>query len=85
MAVSWLFVDPNFHETIGPNVVEMLDDIRAAFADLVWQADWMDSRTKMATLEKSKKMASVIGHPHWLFEEGQLDEYYEGVRSSHDD
>lgn len=80
MAVSWLFVDRNFHETIGPNVIEMLEDIRSAFAALVKQADWMDSQTKMATLEKSKKMASVIGHPNWLFKEGEIDEYYQGVR-----
>ncbi|XP_046487451.1 endothelin-converting enzyme homolog isoform X1 [Neodiprion pinetum] len=84
MAVSWLFVDPKFHEKMGQKVVEMLEDIRAAFASLVQQADWMDAQTKSATLEKSKKMASAIGHPHWLFEEAELNEYYEGINMIED-
>ena len=79
MAVSWLFVDPHFHEEIGPKVTEMLEDIRAAFAAMVVDSDWMDEATKFATLKKNKKMSSVIGHPTWLFEEGEIDEYYEGV------
>lgn len=83
MAVAWLFVDQNFHESMGSNVTEMLDDIRTAFAGLVIQADWMDNKTKLATLEKSKLMGSAIGYPHWLFDEGVLDQYYDGVRFGH--
>ncbi|XP_020709733.2 neprilysin-1 isoform X2 [Athalia rosae] len=84
MAVAWLFVDPKFHSKIGPYVVEMLEDIREAFAALVMRADWMDRETKMSTLEKGKKMTSAIGYPRWLFEKGELDEYYEGINMSAD-
>ncbi|XP_024945787.1 neprilysin-1 isoform X2 [Cephus cinctus] len=79
MAVSWLFVDPDFHKEKGPKVREMVEDIRESFASLVISTDWMDRSTKIATLEKNKKMASVIGYPNWLFEEGEIDEYYEGI------
>ncbi|XP_050462016.1 endothelin-converting enzyme homolog [Cataglyphis hispanica] len=79
MAVSWLFVDPTFHSNKGRKVMEMLEDIKEAFASLVVKMDWMDQSTKIATLEKNRKMRSGIGFPEWLFDEKQLDEYYEGI------
>lgn len=79
MAVSWLFVDPSFHEGKGKKVFEMLSDIKEAFATLVLRSDWMDKKTKTATLEKNRKMESQIGFPDWLFNEAMLNEYYEGV------
>ncbi|KAK2582464.1 hypothetical protein KPH14_004770 [Odynerus spinipes] len=85
MAVSWLFVDRSFHETKTPKVREMLEDIRASFASLVHETDWMDEDTKKVTLEKNNKMTSEIGYPKWLFEEGELDEYYEGIDLSETD
>lgn len=84
MAVSWLLVDPTFHNNKGRKVMEMLEDIREAFASLVINMDWMDKSTKIATLEKNRKMRSGIGFPEWLFDEKQLDEYYEGVRFAKD-
>ena len=80
MAASWLFVDPSFHENKGKKVLEMLDDIKEAFASMVSRTDWMDRQTKVATLEKNKNMISQIGFPDWLFDETVLNEYYEGVR-----
>ncbi|XP_012278577.1 neprilysin-1 [Orussus abietinus] len=82
MAVSWLFVEPTFREEKGPKVSEMLEDIRAAFASLVVDADWMDGRTKLATLEKNQKMTSAIGYPEWLFLEGRIDQYYGNISLS---
>ncbi|XP_014603364.1 PREDICTED: neprilysin-1 [Polistes canadensis] len=82
MAVSWLFVDKSFHKEKAPKVREMLEDIRASFATLVRKTDWMDKETKKVTLEKSDKMSLEIGHPEWLFEEGELDEYYEDINLS---
>lgn len=79
MAVSWLFVDSTFHEDKGKKVLEMLDNIKQAFASMVLRTDWMDQRTKQATLEKNRKMESQIGFPDWLFTENELDEYYENI------
>ncbi|XP_076620842.1 M13 family metallopeptidase neprilysin 5 [Colletes latitarsis] len=79
MAVSWLFVDPSFHEDKGKKVFEMLNDIKEAFASLVSHTDWMDKQTKTATLEKNRKMESQIGFPKWLFDEDALNYYYEGI------
>ncbi|KAG5331816.1 ECE1 enzyme, partial [Acromyrmex charruanus] len=79
MAVSWMFVDPTFHENKVNKVQEMLEDIREAFGSLVAKTDWMDQSTKTATLKKSHKMEYEIGFPTWLFNEEKLNEYYEGI------
>lgn len=83
MAVSWLLVDPTFHSNKARNVLEMLEDIRQAFASLLTETDWMDRKTKIVTLEKNRKMSSQIGFPHWLFNERMLNEYYKDVRNPH--
>lgn len=79
MAVSWLFVERNFHNETEPKVKEMVNDIKDAFASMVIDSDWMDEQTKTATLEKNKKMSSLIGYPRWLFNTNDLNDYYEGV------
>lgn len=80
MAVSWLFVDRKFHSNEIFKVMEMLEDIKGAFASLVLKTDWMDQSTKTATLYKSQKMNSEIGFPKWLFNEGKLNEYYKSIK-----
>ncbi|XP_012215455.1 endothelin-converting enzyme homolog isoform X2 [Linepithema humile] len=80
MAVSWLFVDQKFHNNKAYKVMEMLEDIKEAFASLVLKTDWMDQSTKTATLQKSQKMGSEIGFPEWLFNENKLDEYYKNIK-----
>ena len=80
MAVAWMYLNP-LVAMDGPieNVLEMVNNIRASFSKFIYDADWMDTATKIATLEKNKKMTSQVGYPKWLFDEGELDEYYAGV------
>jgi len=80
MAVSWLFVDRKFHSDKIYKVMEMLEDVKEAFASLILKTNWMDQSTKMATLQKSQKMGSDIGFPKWLFNEERLDEYYKSIK-----
>lgn len=60
----------------------MINEIKRAFVQHVESIDWMDSQTKKVTLEKSKEMITFIGYPDWLFEEGELDEYYADVNKN---
>lgn len=79
MAMSYALADRSFATMTKPKVEKMLNEIKASFVDRVMMLDWMDSETKRATLEKNKEMISFIGYPDWLFDNGTLDEYYEGV------
>lgn len=79
MAVSYGVADRGFLNQTKPKVQEMLDEIKEAFVDSVNQLDWMDKKTKQATLMKARYMVSLIGYPEWLYSPGKLEKYYEGV------
>jgi predicted metalloendopeptidase len=59
--------------------LEMVNDIRTAFTEIVMELDWMDTETKERTLEKAHAMRPFIGFPGWLLTPGELEKYYEGV------
>lgn len=80
MAVSWLFVDPLFHDETDQKVLEMVQYIKQSFHSMVYNSDWMDKRTKLATYGKIKQMTSVTGYPNWLFDEEEINNYYKDVR-----
>lgn len=79
MAVSYAIAEEDFFERTHPKVVDMLENIREAFNNLVRQTTWMDDATKCATLDKSMAMRSLVGFPKWILEDGKLDKYYNGI------
>ncbi|XP_014217633.1 neprilysin-11-like [Copidosoma floridanum] len=83
MAVAWLYVNPMFLKDGSSNqVYEMLKNIKTSFSKHVSNVDWMDKRTKQATMEKNRNMRSLIAYPEWLFEEILLNDYYRGMNMS---
>ncbi|KAL3265444.1 hypothetical protein HHI36_009647 [Cryptolaemus montrouzieri] len=79
MAVTYGIADRAFANKSGLHVRHMLDDIRESFKSSVEGITWMDEETKKATLDKSENMYSFIGYPSWLFEDGKIEKYYEGL------
>lgn len=58
----------------------MVEDVRAAFAAAVQDLDWMDSTTRLKTLDKLKAIRNFVGFPAWLLTHEQLDKHYKHVR-----
>lgn len=83
MAISYGIADKSFLNQTKPKVQDMLNEIKEAFVDRVNQLNWMDMKTKQATLMKAKYMVSFIGYPDWLYAPGKLDKYYEGVSTKY--
>ncbi|CAH0560910.1 unnamed protein product [Brassicogethes aeneus] len=79
MAVSYVLADKSFKDITKPKVERMINDIKTAFEEQVHNAKWMDKKTKKATLDKCQETLSFVGYPDWLFNNGSLDAYYEGV------
>lgn len=79
MGVSYSIAKSNFLSETKPKVQTMIDNIRYAFDNIVYEINWMDSGTKCSTLEKSRAMRSLIGFPEWILEPEKLDEFYIGV------
>lgn len=80
MAVSYGVADRSFLNQTKPKVQEMMHEIKGAFVDRVNQLNWMDYKTKQATLMKARYMVSFIGYPEWLYEPEGLEKYYNGVK-----
>lgn len=57
----------------------MIEDVREAFAAAVDQLDWMDSTTRVKTLNKLRAIRNFVGFPSWLLTLEQLDKHYKHV------
>lgn len=79
MAVSYGIAEPEFLSETRPNVETMLEFIQQAFYQLVEELHWMDAVTKKETLEKAKRMVSLIGFPEWILNKTALEAHYYGV------
>lgn len=79
MALSYGIAEPEFLTDTKGKVETMLGFIQSAFYQLVGELRWMDAVTKKETLEKAKRMVSLIGFPEWILNNTALEAYYYGV------
>lgn len=79
MAASYSIANKSFLTDTKPKVQAMFNDIKSAFKKLIHKNNWMDRKTKMATIEKCENMRSLIGFPEWILDSRGLSYYYEGV------
>lgn len=70
---------PNFHNETKPNLLNIFEDIRLAFNELVQNSDWMDEETKKAINTKSLAMKVNIGYAEFLRNQTKVDEYLNGL------
>ncbi|XP_049865226.1 neprilysin-4-like [Pectinophora gossypiella] len=76
VALSYLYVKRHFDQTSRKKAIEMVEDVREAFAAAVHQLDWMDTTTRLKTLSKLKAIRNFVGFPAWLLTSEQLDKHY---------
>jgi putative endopeptidase len=62
-AIGKLYVDTTFPPEAKQKAVEMVENIKLAFADRIKGLDWMSDSTKTKALEKLKTMTVKIGYP----------------------
>jgi endothelin-converting enzyme/putative endopeptidase len=66
-AVGQLYVADHWPDATARQAQELVDDVRAAYADKIAHADWMDDATRKAALEKLASFDPRIGHPvKWI-------------------
>ena len=59
MALGRLFIRDNFREESKEHALSMIDNIRAAFIDLLDHVDWMDAETRSKAIDKVKTRAAI--------------------------
>ncbi len=62
-AVGQIYVQRHWSTDTERQTAELIDDLRAAYADKINHAAWMDDETRKAALEKLATFDPRIGHP----------------------
>ncbi|MBK5277394.1 MAG: M13 family metallopeptidase [Bacteroidia bacterium] len=74
-AIGKLYVDENFPPEAKRKALEMVENIKFAFADRIKNVDWMSDSTKKASLKKLSTFNVKIGYPdEWKNYSGLLIE-----------
>lgn len=84
-AVGRLYIDKFIDEEEMLEVEQLVEDIRSTFEVNFNHNDWMDPSTKQKALEKLRNMANIIGYPHWIKIDSELNDYYRSVNDVRQD
>lgn len=77
LSVGALYVRKYFNEESKKNVVEMANDIRQQFKEILQKVDWMDIETRTNALTKAEAMSIQIAYPDELLDDKKLEKLYE--------
>jgi membrane metallo-endopeptidase-like protein 1 len=72
-----MYVRRHFKKEDRQSALEMIEDLREAFREMLVNNEWMEEETRKYALEKINDMQSLIGFPDFLFNDTALDEYYD--------
>ncbi|XP_059218296.1 neprilysin-2 isoform X2 [Stomoxys calcitrans] len=76
ISVGSLYVRKYFKEDSKSNALEMVNNIRDVFHNILDTVSWMDDTTKEEAKRKLKHMTTHIGYPDEMLDNEKLEEYY---------
>ncbi|XKL65520.1 hypothetical protein PGB90_008940 [Kerria lacca] len=82
MAVGALFIRENFSTESKESAIEMIQNIREAFHELLDENKWMDDETKQLAKEKANAINERIGYPDILTKSSELEIEYQKLNVS---
>lgn len=80
-----LYVRKYFSEEARQTAIELVNDIRNAFIDILREVSWMDENTRAEAIKKAKSLTAHIGYPDELAENDKLEEFYRDLDIEPDD
>ncbi|CAF4768743.1 unnamed protein product [Rotaria sp. Silwood1] len=77
-AVAKLYINEYFDQNARNQSLELIDNIRNVFIDMVNQSTWMDSVSKSKAIEKARAIREKIAYPDYLNDDNitKLEEIY---------
>lgn len=76
ISVGALYVRKYFSEESKRTAIELVEDIKYGFIDVLQEISWMDEKTREKAIQKAKSLTAHIGYPNELAENNKLEEYY---------
>ncbi|KAM8706002.1 hypothetical protein ACLKA7_010320 [Drosophila subpalustris] len=84
ISVGSLYVRKHFHQDSKAEALEMVNNIRSVFNDILDEVNWMDDKTKKEAKEKLHSMATHIGYPDEMLDNDKLAKYFEKLEINPD-
>ncbi|XP_031626240.1 neprilysin-2-like isoform X3 [Contarinia nasturtii] len=84
-AVGALYVRKYFNEKSKQHALEIVDNIRSSFIDMLHKVQWMDETTKKAAIAKANALIAHIAYPKELTNNTYLEEYYSTLEMNADE
>lgn len=79
-----MYSERYFNEQSKQAVIDLLEDVRQAFIDILRTVPWMDDKTRDIAIKKAKSITAQIGYQKELLENSYLDEYYKNLEMESD-
>lgn len=83
-SVGALYIKKYFKPEIKQYVIDMVNNIRHIFLDILHKITWMDEQTKKSAIEKAKTLTVHIGYPDELTDTKLLEKYYSEISMDED-
>lgn len=75
-AVGSLYVRKHFKEEAKENVMDMVNNLKEAFKEILDDIDWMDDKTKEEAHKKADLMKAQMAYADELIDDAKLTAYY---------
>ncbi|KAK6032686.1 peptidase family M13, partial [Ostertagia ostertagi] len=75
-AAGAIYVSKFFNKASKNVTLDMVDDLRAAFKEMLIEVNWMDETTRKTAFGKIQEMLSLIAYPPFILDSKELDNHY---------
>lgn len=79
ISVGALYVRKYFREDSKAAALEMVNNIRYQFENILKEVNWMDNETRKSALNKLHSMSTHIGYPDEIMDNAKIEEYYKDL------
>lgn len=79
ISVGALYIRKYFTEESKNAALELVNNIRDEFVELLHQISWMDEETRKTAIVKANALTKHIGYPDELADNAKLEEYYKDL------
>lgn len=84
-AVGALYVRKYSNEKLKQHAIEIVENIRSSFIEMLHKVTWMDEQTKSAAIAKAKALVAHIAYPEELTNKTKLEKYYKSLEMKEDE
>lgn len=79
MAVGVKYIEAAFDKDAKTEVENLVENLRVSFKEMVVEADWMQTSTKIEAIAKADAIRSFMAYPDWLEDKEAVEEFYKGL------